>query len=157
MSTINDLLGWCGEFKISIYNKETDTVEDHIIKNRITNVALDAIINILDNIDPNLNIKFLAIGTDNTPLNDNDTTLGAEVFRTQFLTSDNNAVGQFTTTFAMLDSEAVGQWEEIGIFCGDSATASADTGIMLSRILFSRNKTNLEEIDVTRLDTVTRA
>jgi len=154
---INDLLGWSGSFVIKSTNLKTGEVTENTVKNRITNTALQAIINILDNVDPDLDIKYLAIGTDNTPLNDNDTQLGNEIFRTQFLTSNNSATGQFTTTFAVLDNEAVGQWEEIGIFCGNSATSTANTGTLLSRILFSRNKSNLEEIDISRIDTVTRA
>lgn len=152
-----DALGWLGQFKIKVKNVETGEVTEELIKNRITNTALDAIINILDNIDPNLDIKYLAIGTDNSPLDDNDTKLGTEVFRTQFTASNNTAVGEFTTEFAVLDSEAVTTWEEIGIFCGDSATASADTGIMLSRILYNRTKTALEEVDITRIDRIIRA
>lgn len=153
---LDNLFGWMGKFKIKV--KENGQIkEEYEIKNRITNTALDAIINILDNIDPDLDIKYLAIGTDNSPLNDNDTQLGNEIFRTQFDSSNNDAVGQFTTTFTIFDSEAVATWEEIGVFCGDSATASADTGIMLSRILFNRVKTSLEEIDITRIDKVIRA
>lgn len=151
-----NLFGWQGKFEIKV--KENDIIkEEYSIENRITNTALDAIINILDNIDPDLDIKFLAIGTDNTPLDDNDTQLGNEIFRTQFLTSNNDAVGQFTTTFAVLDAEAVGTWEEIAIFTGDSATITPDSGIMLSRILFNRTKTALEEVDITRIDKVIRA
>jgi len=111
---INEL-GWVGEFKLTV--KENGQVKEEVeIKNRITNTALDAIINILDNIDPDIDIKYLAIGTDNTPISDNDTQLGNEIFRTQFLRSDNDAVGQFTTTFTVLDTEAVGAWQEIGIW-----------------------------------------
>ena len=152
---IKDVLGWAGDFNLII--KENGKIKETVhIKNRITNTALDAIVNILDNIDPDLDIKFLAIGTDNTPLDDNDTQLGNEIFRTQFLTSDNDAIGQFTTTFAVLDGEAVATWQEIGIFVGDSATTSPDTGTLLSRILFSRVKTALEEIDVSRIDKIVR-
>ena len=151
-----NLFGWQGKFEIKV--KENGIIkEEYSIENRITNTALDAIINILDNIDPDLDIKFLAIGTDGTPLDDNDTQLGNEIFRTQFLTSINDAVGQFTTTFAILDNEAVATWFEIGVFTGSSATITPDSGIMLSRILFERTKTALEEIDISRLDRVVRA
>jgi len=149
-------MGWLGEFKIKIKHPD-GTIEEDYVKNRITNTALQAIINILDNIDPNLDIKYLAVGTDGTAINDNDTQLGTEIFRTQFQSSDNSATGQFTTTFAILDSEAVATWAEIGIFCGSSATSSADTGVMLSRILYSRVKTALEEIEFSRIDTIIRA
>lgn len=152
---IKDVLGWAGDFDLII--KENGKIKETVhIKNRITNTALDAIVNILDNIDPDLNIKFLAIGTDNTPLDDNDTQLGNEIFRTQFLTSDNDAVGQFTTTFAVLDGEAVATWEEIGVFVGDAATTTPNSGTLLSRILFSRVKTALEEVDVSRIDRIVR-
>jgi len=126
--------------------------ETQVVKNRITNVALDKTINAFDGIDPNMQIKYLAIGTSDAAINDNDTTLGTEIFRTQFQTSNNTATGEFTTTFAVLDTEAVATWEELGIFCGTSATATADTGTMLSRILFNFEKTNLVEADFTRVD-----
>ena len=154
MSLIN-ILGWGGTFDI-IFKENGEPTEEHHVKNRLTNVALDKIINILDNIDPNLDIKYVAIGTSNAALNDADTQLGAEIFRAQFDTSNNTATGTFVTTFTVLDSEAVGSWQEIGIFCGDSATSTANTGTMLSRILFSRTKTALEEVTITRTDKVVR-
>ena len=153
---IPDFLGWAGRFKILV-RENGQIKEETEIKNRITNLALDAIINILDNLDPDLDIKYLAIGTDNTPLNDSDTQLGNEIFRTQFLTSVNSATGEFTTTFAVLDSEAVAVWEELAIFCGDGATITPNSGRMLSRVLYHRDKTGLEEIDFTRIDRVVRA
>ena len=148
---------WFGGYNIKVTNHLTGEVKEDFIKNQITNTALDAIINILDNIDPNLDIKYLAVGTDGTALDPDDTTLGTEIFRASFDTSNKTATGEFTTTFTIFDSEAVGSWKEIGIFCGDSATSTADTGIMLSRILYSRDKTNSEQIDFTRIDRVERA
>lgn len=154
-TNIIDVLGWGGTFDVVVKENGIPT-EEHHINNRLTNAALNKIINILDNIDPDLDIKYVAIGTSNAALNDTDTQLGAEIFRAQFDTSDNTATGTFVTTFTVLDSEAVGDWEEIGIFCGDSATGTANTGTMLSRILFSRTKTALEEISITRTDKVVR-
>jgi len=154
MSLIN-FFGYIGEFDIKVKENQVIT-EEHHINNRITDVALNKIINILDNIDPDLDIKYIAIGTSNAPINDSDTQLGAEIWRGQPISSVNNATGQFVTNFTVLDSEAVGDWEEIGIFCGDAATGTANTGTMLSRILFSRTKTALEEIEVSRTDRVVR-
>jgi len=149
-------LGWLGEFRIKTIDKD-GLVSEELVKNRVTNTALQAMINILDNIDPDLNIKYLAIGTSGTAVNDNDTQLGAEIFRVQFDSSNNNATGQFTTTFSVLDSEAVGTWQELGIFCGDSATITPNSGKMLSRILYTKVKTSLEEVSVSRIDTIARA
>ena len=148
---INEQNGHIGFYRIRVKSKGKIVAED-IIKNRITTVTLNKMINILDGINPDLEIKYLAIGTDNSPLDDADTQLGTEIFRTQFQTSNHNVEGEFTTTFTILDNEAVDTWNEIGIFCGTGATATPNSGTMLSRILYNRVKTSLEEIEITRLD-----
>ena len=155
---INDSpLGWMGTFKIRIKNTLTGEITDEIVKNRITNTALNAMINTLDDIEPQLNIKYLAIGTGSTAIDDADTQLDTEIARVQFTSSNLTAIGEFTTEFVVLDSEAVATWAEIGIFCGDTATSSANTGIMLTRILYDRVKTSLEEIQFIRIDKIERA
>ena len=149
-------LEWSGTVNVNTI-ADAKIVKTEILHNQITNVALNALINALDNIDPNLELKYIAIGTDDSPLDPSDTTLGTEIFRASVDTSNNNATGEFTTTFTILDSEAVGSWREIAFFCGDSATASANTGIMLSRLLYSREKTNSEEIQFSRVDSISRS
>jgi hypothetical protein len=57
----------------------------------------------------------------------------------------------------LLDAEAVGNLEEIGIFCGSTATSSVNTGTLMSRILFKKTKTANEEITIRRTDKVVRA
>lgn len=152
---INSELRFRGKFIITTRYKD-GTEESEVIWNRITDVALNALIEALDGTDPDMEVAYLAIGTDNSALSDSDTQLGTEVFRTQDLTSTRTATGEFTTTFTVLDSEAVTTWEEIGIFCGTGATGTANTGTMLSRILYTKEKTSLEEIDITRVDKLER-
>lgn len=127
-----------------------------VVDNRVTNLFLNALINALDGIDPDIQIKYLAIGTSSAAINDADTQLGAEIFRTQFTTSNNTATGEFTTTFTIFDNEAVATWQEIGLFGGSTATSTPNSGKMISRILYNRVKTNLEEIEVTRIDRIQR-
>ena len=155
---INESLGWSGLFCIKKINKKTGEVTEKQFKNQITSVALDAMINVLDNIDPNLDIKWLAVGTGTGALDPTDTTLGTEIFRTDVDTSNNDATGQFTTTFTILDTDsgADATWAELGVFCGDSATSSSDTGIMLTRILIDETKTSSEEFQFTRQDNIAR-
>ena len=155
--SLNDALGWIGTFTIVVKNKATGIIKEEVIKNRITNTALNALINVLDDIDPNLDIKYIAIGTSSAALNDADTTLGNEVFRSADTSTVRTGIGEFTSDFIVLDSEAIATWEEIGIFCGDAATSAADTGIMLSRILYHRVKTSLEEIQFIRVDKIERS
>ena len=144
-----------GQFDIKIKNKD-GTIEEFTKFNRIMDSILNSMINIFDGITPDLTIKYLAIGTGSTPITDTDTQLDTEIFRTQFLTSNLTSTGQFTTTYVILDNEAVGTWEEIGIFAGSGATAAANSGTLVSRILFNFNKTALQEVDITRIDQVSR-
>lgn len=144
-----DKLGWEGTFIIECNGKK------EVIKNRVMDAALDEIIKSLQDGTNDINIKYFALGTSNTPVSDTDTQLGNEIFRTQFTTQEKTNIGELTTKFVVLDTEAVGQIEEIGIFGGSTATSSPNTGVLISRILWSKNKSN-EEINFTRIDRITR-
>ena len=96
----------------------------------------------------------MAMGSNNTAPALANTTLGTETFRkanTAQVTSGDDAV--ITTTYVSPAENAV-QIEEIGWFAGAAAGAGSGTGIMVSRILYSRLKTVLESIQVIRTDTI---
>jgi len=144
-----------GYFEIEV--KENGKTKEKVkIKNLIMNNALDEVLKSLQDLTVDIGIKYLALGTSDTANTNALTQLGNEIFRTQFVDQDKVDIGELRTIFTVLDSEAVAQIEEIGIFCGSSATSSANSGLMLSRILWSRNKTNTEEIQFTRVDKVVR-
>lgn len=126
------------------------------IFNRVMDVVIQSQLDILKGIGANLDIKYLALGTDNTPITDTDTQLGNEIFRTAYVERTEPGTAQLQHRFIALTSDAVAQIEEIGIFGGATATSTANTGILISRILWSRNKTNSEEITFIRTDKVVR-
>jgi hypothetical protein len=103
-----------------------------------------------------MELKYLAVGTDNTPITDSDTKLGNEIFRTQFTSSSVTGTAELTSLAIILEAEAIGTIEEIGIFAGSTATVSADSGILVSRILWHRVKTSNDEIQFTRIDKIVR-
>ena len=152
-----DKIGWQGIWNIQIKNKDTGQIEETQIKNRVMNAALDELLKVLQGDTTDLEIKYLALGTSNTAVTDTQTQLGTEIFRTQLQSSSKTGTGELTSLFIVLDSEAVGQIEEIGIFGGSSASASANSGTLISRILWSRNKTASEEIQFTRIDRIVRS
>ncbi len=154
---INEI-GFKGQFVITVKDKVTGKITEETINNRIMNVALNKFIEVLEGNAPDLEIKYLAVGTGNAAITDTDTQLSSEIFRTEpVIDTTRIATGQSETEFTLLDSEAVAQIEEIGIFCGSTAGAGANTGTLLSRILWSKNKTNSEEITIKRTDKVVRA
>jgi hypothetical protein len=148
---IKETSGWAGIFKVSINGGE-----EEMIKNRITNAALNELMKILQGQAANMEIKFLALGTSANPIVDTDTKLGNEIHRVQFDTKEITATGQLTSIASAEAGEAVGIIEEIGIFGGPGATDAPNSGMLISRVLWHREKTSLEEIQFTRIDTITR-
>ena len=102
-----------------------------------------------------LEIKYMAVGDDNTAPTIADTTLGNETFRKARTSQSKPADAQQRYVQYIAPGEAVGVIEEFGWFAGAAAGAGADSGIMVSRVLYSRTKTALESLQIERTDTFT--
>lgn len=98
-----------------------------------------------------LKIKYFAFGDNDTPANAGQTALGNERFRKQ-ITAQQTVIGGVITTCALRSDEANFNIKEIGVFCGTSATASANTGGMMSRVIVDINKNDNLQINVLRTD-----
>lgn len=146
--------GWLGEYQVTITQKNGKT-ETQSIKNRITNAGLNLIRDALNGDVNDLEIKYIALGSSAKAINDNDTTLDNEQFRKNFIQKTKTGVGRLQSTALIQDNEAVFHIRELGIFAGD-ATDSVNSGVMISRILYDRNKTELESIQFVRTDTISR-
>lgn len=147
--------GWIGEYEIIILH-EDGRVEKESLKNRITNAGLNMIRDGLKGSIADVQLKYLAVGTSAIAVDDAQTQLGVEGFRTTFVSKVDVGTGQLRSTAILLDSEAVFHIQELGIFAGPGATGAANSGILVSRILYDRNKTNLESIQFVRTDTIMR-
>ena len=125
------------------------------IKNMITNAGLAAMAKAAAGLG-SMRIKYLAIGSSSTAVSASQIKLVAETARFPVAAgSSSGAVA--TTVFNILSGEGIGQIEELGIFVGDDATNEADSGTLLSRVLWSHDKSSSEEITITRTDTFGRA
>ena len=140
---------WSGKFVI----QTKDGIE--VINNKVMDIALSGIVKALSG-DSNIQIKYLALGTSSIPVTNTDTKLGNEIFRTPISNQEVSAIGELTTDFVVLDSEAVGNIRKMGIFGGSTATNTKNSGVLISRILWSRDKTNSEEINIKRIDRIGR-
>lgn len=102
-----------------------------------------------------LEIKRLAWGSDNTAPAVGQTTLVVEFGRKAITQQEDGATGVLVTTTYIAPYEANGsRIEELGWFAGVDATDTINTGIMISRVLYSRQKTNLESLQIERTDTI---
>jgi hypothetical protein len=152
---IEEFKGWIGEYDIVIRHID-GTIFREKLKNRLMNAGLNMVRDAMNGDLTDIKIKYLALGDSNIAVDDTQTQLGNERFRTPFIKYDKPTTGQLKTTAIAKDTEAVFQIEEIGIFAGSTATSAANAGILVSRILYSRNKTNLESIQFIRTDTFNR-
>lgn len=93
-------------------------------------------------------ITYVALGTSTTSPTAADTKLVAEVFRKAVTSYTNGSTGEVFINMYLGPLDAVGDdIEEVGFFGGTSATATANTGVLLARGLWHHNsKTNLESI-----------
>lgn len=147
-----------GMFVFEIRNLENGEITEEVVYNRLVNNSLNTFVDSL--VGPqttDLEIKYLAVGTSDAPVNDTDTQLGAEIDRVQTTQAAARvSTGRVETEFILLKTDAIGAIKEIGIFCGSSATAAANSGTMHARILWDKNKTANEEIVIKRIDIISR-
>ena len=99
-----------------------------------------------------LEIKYLAVGIGETLPTKDDTQLEDEVFRS-VPTYQEIRGNELRTTWVLLDMQANYHLKEIGVFIGD-ATATADSGTLMSRMAIDIDKTASQEVTFIRHDIV---
>lgn len=121
--------------------------------NQLTNKYRDSILNQLrGNAFDSLDIKYLAVGTGTTPASATDTQLATETFRS-VPTSKSVENGYVQTIWVLPTYLAIQRLREIGVFAGN-ATATPNSGVMLSRINIDIDKTEDMEVTFIRKDYV---
>jgi hypothetical protein len=101
-----------------------------------------------------VNLKVCALGSGTTTPAVTQTQLTTEVFRKAITSYESPAVGQVRTITYIAPGEANFAIREIGWFAYDAYDSAPNSGIMVARVLYSRTKTNLEALQVERLDTI---
>ena len=155
---INDSSKHIGTWVITVKDAKTQEVKKKdTIKNRVMNIVLDKLASCFAGGVADLEIKYLALGTSADSIDDMQWKLGAEIFRTGPSEAPKmGTTGEVVTEFTVLDSEAVANIQEVGIFAGPYATSDLNSGMLVSRILWSHNKVAGEEITFQRTDKVGR-
>lgn len=148
------MLNWQGNIKIKALGKNQEVIQEWDINNLITSAGKNLLAEALRNSTLDVEIKYVALGNDSTAPTTSDTTLGNEIFRKIVTSQVGAGTGVTKTTCYVAPDEAVAQIEEIGFFAGSSASATTDSGVLYARILFSRNKTSLEALQIERTDTI---
>ena len=143
--------------KVTAFDLEGNVLDECEMKNLLTTVGLNMIRNGLYGDVSDFEVKYMAVGSDNTAPALGDTTLGTETFRKARTSQSKPSNGAVQYVQSILPAEAVGAIEELGWFAGAAAGAGADSGIMIARVLYSRTKTALESLQIKRTDTFAEA
>lgn len=155
MSKVTEKMKWTGKYKLIVYNKKLKkVVRERVFFNTITDLARNEIIKPLYGDTPDIEIGYLAIGTGTTSSSSSDTKLETEVFRTADYSLSAIGNGIVQSDFSILDVDYSGVVNEIGIFGGSSASDTADSGTLISRINYSDTKLADEEWYFQRLDII---
>lgn len=143
--------------KITVRDLKGNIKEVKEFHNLITTVGLNMLRDMIGFVITDAGIHYLAVGDDATAPAIGQTILVNETFRKAVTSRTYPAAGQVNTITYISPAEAVGLINELGWFAGVGAGAGADTGIMLSRVLYNRTKTALESIQCEYLSTFAEA
>jgi len=146
---------WRWRGRVRIVARHVDgTVEVDEFDNAIHDAGLDLLAQALTGAVSTPEIRYIALGASDAAIDTSDTTLGDERFRKPVSLQSNPSTGEAVTTVYIAPHEAVDfTIEEIGWFAGPDATDDPDSGVLIARVLYSRAKTNLESLQIQRVDT----
>lgn len=150
--------GWYGAFEVQIMRKGQDP---EIVKfpNLITDKWLNTVADATMGNVTDLEFKYIALGKDDgtiLPLAPSNTQLGNEVERKPFTKVEKTATGIVKRTVNINSEEGNFHIKEIGIFAGSTATSDLNSGILVARVFYDRDKDRLESINIVRTDIVGR-
>ena len=148
--------GWNTNVEVIVKDLEGNIKEVTRVKNLLTTVGLNMVRDALHDVGDvaDCEIKYVEVGDGATAPAVGDVALDNYVFRKIMTSTSKPADGQTRCICYIAPAEAVGAIEEIGWWAGTNAAAGEATGIMISRVLYSRNKTALESIQIQRTDTI---
>ena len=153
---MNEKTGMSGEWVIEIVDAASgEVLRRERVKNLLTSINQTYRDQMLMGTagDPSeFQIKFIAFGTGNTPASVNDTQLVNEVYRKQITQLTNPQPGVVRSVLSLGTQEANYTLQEIGVFCGPSATSAANTGTMISRAIINVEKNSNLVINFFRQD-----
>lgn len=146
---------WSANIKVTAFDLDGNIKDVQEFHNLLMSVGKDMFRDGLYGTVTDFKIKWLGIGdTITDPAVGQEALLG-EFFRKAITSYAPGATGILVTTTYIAPYEAnTPRIEELAWFSGVDATDTPDSGIMISRVLYSREKTELESLQIERTDTI---
>lgn len=153
-----EALGWRGQVAIHLVY-EDGSVETQQLENVITfagkNLLRDGLYGNITGVT-NTAVTWVALGNGATAEDASQTALISEQFRKAVTSQTASGTGALQTVLYVASTEAnTFTINEIGWFAGSGASSSANTGVMIARVVPSPiTKTSLQSLQITRTDTL---
>lgn len=151
--SVAEHIPWHGRIRVTTRYR-SGRVEVEEFDNLITDAGRNLLRDALDGTVADCAIKYLAWGNGAVAPAPGDVALGNELGRKAVTKQQTGTAGVLTTTVYLAPFEANVQIQELGWFAGAGAGAAAGSGVLVARVLYSRLKTDLESIQVDRVDTI---
>ncbi|MFS1513052.1 hypothetical protein VQL36_11535 [Chengkuizengella sp. SCS-71B] len=151
--------GYKGIVNIQVMNKDgsSEEITKITIQNTITDSWLNAVRDAMMNANSDIEIKYIALGDDDSAPSATQTVLGNERFRKAITKQDAGTIGRVDSSSYIAPYEANFHIKEVGFFGGSEATSEKGSGVMVARILYNHEKTDEESINIVRSDILGRA
>ncbi|QOR34446.1 hypothetical protein IMX26_13240 [Clostridium sp. 'deep sea'] len=120
----------------------------------VTTNALNLLRDALNGDSVNAEINYIAIGDDTTAVTGNETQLGNELKRVPITSRSKSNDGVLDTVAELLDSDGAYNIREVGFIAG--GTDTVNSGTLISRVIYSKDKTTLESLRFNAKNTIKR-
>lgn len=149
-----DKLSWQGDIQIAICDEQLGLVSIERFHNQIMQAGKNLLRDVLIGAVVSGQIFYVALGNGTAAVADTQTKLANELFRKPVTLQQPGTTGQGSTLVYVAPYEANFSIEEIGWFAGPSATADANTGTMIARVLWHKDKNGQMSLQISRTDTL---
>jgi hypothetical protein len=147
--------GWKENIKIDVTNLDGSLIDTTEFHNKVTNTGLNWLADGLRSTIRVNSLQYLGWGSGNVAVATTDIQLSTEKGRKLLTSQTSSNTGVCISICYIGPTEATTDIEELAWFAGSSASATVNSGRMMSRVLYSRTKTALESLTITRTDTFT--
>lgn len=150
---VQERIPWHGRIRVTTTHRD-GRVEIEEFDNLIADAGRNLLRDALDGTVADCAIKYMAWGDGAVAPAPGDVALGHELGRKAVTKQQTGTAGVLTTTVYLAPYEALAQIQELGWFAGAGAGAAAGSGVLVARVLYARLKTDLESIQVDRVDSI---
>lgn len=141
-------VGCRGEYFIQVIGPDGTIKEEVHVKNVITDAYLTVVADNSTNSSPDDSplFNYIAVGTGTTAPAITDTQMETETARKlQTSRTNDGKIASVATTFNAGDISP-STLREVGLFCGNAATTTVDTGVLVSRAAINLTVTALDAV-----------